>query len=357
MLGQYRGLCSPRISEFTERTGEGGCPHMFGTCELVSSRRDSCQLHPNPAMSPHVQCRSRILPVHRILISGASGLIGSALASAMESHGHEVTRLVRRPTGSGNELQWDPMHEVSPELVSGFDAVIHLSGESVAGRWTAEKKRRIRESRAVSTNNLSQALAKAERPPRTFLCASAIGYYGNRGDEILTEESPPGTGFLPEVCREWEAATRVGTPGIRTVNLRFGIVLSRHGGALKEMLLPFRLGLGGKIGSGSQSYSWIHIDDVVSAVMHILREESLRGPINMTAPNPVTNAEFTRALASALKRPAIFAVPTFAAKLAFGEFAEEGLLASARVIPKRLGDSGFEFRYPELAPALAHLLT
>lgn len=250
------------------------------------------------------------------------------------------------------------MHEVSPELVSGFDAVIHLSGESVAGRWTAEKKRRIRESRVVGTSNLSRALAKAERPPRTFICASAIGFYGNRGDEVLTEESPPGTGFLPEVCREWEAATESDERvGIRTVNLRFGIVLSRHGGALKQMLLPFRLGLGGKIGSGRQWYSWIHIGDAVSAVVHILQEESFRGPINMTAPNPVKNAEFTKTLGSTLQRPAVFAVPTFAAKLAFGEFAEEGLLASARVIPRKLRDSGFEFRYPELRAALAHLLT
>ena len=223
----------------------------------------------------------------RILISGASGLIGSALLPTLESHGHEVSRLVRQPTGNGNEMQWDPMHEVSGALVSGFDVVIHLSGESVAGRWTAEKKHRIRESRVVSTKNLSRALAKAERPPSTFICASAIGYYGNRGDEVLTEESPPGTGFLPEVCSEWEAATHVGSLGIRTVNLRFGIVLSRHGGALKEMLLPFRLGLGGKIGSGRQWYSWIHIDDVVSTVMHILAAPTIIGPVNITAPNPV----------------------------------------------------------------------
>jgi len=249
------------------------------------------------------------------------------------------------------------MHEVSPELVSGFDAVIHLSGESVAGRWTAEKKRRIRESRVVGTNNLSRALAKAERPPRTFICASAIGFYGDRGDEVLTEESPPGTGFLPEVCREWEAATDpTGRVGTRTVNLRFGIVLSPYGGALKEMLPPFRLGLGGRIGSGRQWYSWIHIGDAVSAVMHILQEESFRGPINMTAPTPVTNAEFTKTLGSTLQRPAVFAVPKFAAKLAFGEFAEEGLLASARVIPRKLRDSGFEFRYPELSAALVDLI-
>lgn len=297
-----------------------------------------------------------MLTMARVLISGASGLIGSAMVPALGADGYEVTRLARGPAGSANQLQWDPMCEISPALVSGFDAVVHLSGENVAGRWTAEKKRRIRESRVVSTRNLAWAIAKAERPPRTFICASAIGYYGNRGDEVLTEESAPGTGFLPDVCREWEAATHVGIAGVRVVNLRFGIVLSKHGGALKEMLRPFRLGLGGKIGSGRQWWSWIHIEDAISAVMQILRVESLRGGVNMTAPNPVTNAEFTRELATAMKRRAIFAVPEFAAKLAFGEFAEEGILASARVLPKKLEENGFQFRYAELRPAIEELL-
>lgn len=292
----------------------------------------------------------------RVLISGASGLIGSALVPALESGGYEVVRLVRGSAKSRTDLVWDPMREVSPGLVSGCDAVIHLSGENVAGRWTAEKKRKIRESRVVSTRNLAWAIARAEPTPRTFVCASAIGYYGNRGDEVLTEDSAPGAGFLPEVCREWEAATHVGIAGVRVANMRFGIVLSKEGGALKEMLLPFRLGLGGKIGNGRQWWSWIHIDDVVSAVMQILRAESLRSAINMTAPNPVTNAEFTRVLASAMKRPAIFAVPGFAAKLAFGEFAEEGILSSARVVPRKLEESGFQFRYAELESALAGIL-
>jgi uncharacterized protein (TIGR01777 family) len=292
----------------------------------------------------------------RILISGASGLIGSALVPALESGGYKVARLVRGSAKSRTDLVWDPMREVSPGLVSGCDAVIHLSGENVAGRWTAEKKRKIRESRVVSTRNLAWAIARAEEPPRTFVCASAIGYYGNRGDEVLTEDSAPVAGFLPEVCREWEAATHVGIAGVRVANMRFGIVLSKEGGALKEMLLPFRLGLGGKIGNGRQWWSWIHIDDVVSAVMQILRAESLRSAINMTAPNPVTNAEFTRVLASVMKRPAIFAVPGFAAKLAFGEFAEEGILSSARVVPRKLEESGFQFRYAELESALAGIL-
>jgi hypothetical protein len=290
-------------------------------------------------------------------------LIGSALVAAFEADGYEVTRLVRAAARSEKELQWDPMHEISPALVSGFDAVIHLSGENVAGRWKTEKKRKIRESRVVSTWNLAWAMAKAEAPPQTFICASAIGYYGNRGDEILTEDSAPGTGFLPDVCREWEAATHVGIAGIRVVNLRFGIVLSKHGGALKETLRPFRFGLGGRVGSGRQWWSWIHADDVSGAVLHCLPAGRgrhvgtfVRGPVNVVAPNPVTNAEFTRALAAVMKRPAILAVPGFTVKLAFGEFAEEGILSSARVVPKKLEESGFQFRYPELGAALAELL-
>jgi hypothetical protein len=308
----------------------------------------------------------RIALVTKLLMSGASGLIGSALAPALEADGYEVTRLVRRTARSKTDLQWEPMREVSPALVSGFDAVVHLSGENVAGRWTEEKKRKIRESRVVSTRNLAWAIAKAEQPPRTFVCASAIGYYGNRGDEILTEESQSGTGFLPDVCREWEAATHVGIAGVRVVNLRFGIVLSKTGGALKEMLRPFRLGLGGRVGSGRQWWSWIHIEDVIAAALHCLpagrgrpaphMSSSVSGPVNIVAPNPLTNAEFTRVLASVMKRPGIFAVPGFAAKLAFGEFAEEGLLASARVVPKKLEESGFQFRYAELGPALQELL-
>jgi hypothetical protein len=296
----------------------------------------------------------------RTLISGASGLIGSALVAALEADGYEVTRLVRAPARSEKELQWDPMREISPAPVSGFDVVIHLSGENVAGRWTAEKKRKIRESRVVSTRNLAWAMARAEAPPQTFICASAIGYYGNRGDEILTEDSAPGTGFLPDVCREWEAATHVGIAGIRVVNLRFGIVLSKDGGALKEMLRPFRFGLGGRVGSGRQWWSWIHIDDVIAAVLHCLPAGRVgtfvSGPVNVVAPNPVTNAEFTRALASVMKRPAVLAVPGFAVKLAFGEFAEEGILSSARVMPKKLEESGFQFRYPELGATLEELL-
>jgi uncharacterized protein (TIGR01777 family) len=310
----------------------------------------------------------------RVLISGASGLIGSKLVPSLEAHGCQVTRLVRQPPRDLHELQWDATQSIAPELVSGFDAVIHLSGESVTGRWTEAKKNRIRQSRVASTQNLSQALANAEPRPNIFICASAIGYYGNRGDETLTEESPSGNGFLPEVCREWEAATKTANDaGIRTVNLRIGLVLSHEGGALKPMLLPFRLGLGGKIGSGRQWWSWVHIDDLVSAVHHILQNASnqdasnmerrasppghpISEPINMTAPNPVTNADFTRTLAGVLKRPAILPIPAFAARFAFGELADEGILASAKVVPKKLLENGFQFKYRDLRPALEDLL-
>jgi uncharacterized protein (TIGR01777 family) len=293
----------------------------------------------------------------RILISGASGLIGSALAPFLHSHGYEVLRLVRREARAPDEVQWDPKSSISPQLVSGFEAVIHLSGESVAGRWNTAKKRRIRDSRVVSTRNLSQALTGAETKPAVFVCASAIGFYGSRADEILSEASPPGAGFLAEVSQEWEGATKPASDaGIRVVNLRTGIVLARNGGALKAMLLPFRFGLGGRIASGRQWWSWIHIEDLVSAVAHIIREQSPRGPVNLTAPNPVTNAEFTRALASALHRPAIINAPAFAVRLAFGEFADEGVLASARVLPKKLIDAGFKFRFTGLDDALSSLV-
>jgi uncharacterized protein (TIGR01777 family) len=315
----------------------------------------------------------------RILISGASGLIGSALVTSLESYGYEVTRLIRGEAQKANAVLWDPMHAIPPEVVSGFDAVIHLSGESITGRWTPARKARIRDSRVISTRNLSEALSKSEKPPKTLLCASATGYYGSRGDEVLTEESPLGTGFLPEVCRVWESATEpAAKAGIRTVSLRTGLVLSRDGGPLKPMLLPFRLGLGGRIGSGRQWWSWIHIEDFVAAVHHILQSAVadpiaadpttimergasppgllLAGAINMVSSNPVTNTEFTQSLAKALKRPAVLPIPAFAARLALGQLADEALLASTKVDPKRLVESGFQFKFPRLESALANLL-
>ena len=293
----------------------------------------------------------------RILISGASGLIGAALIAALEKRGDEVYRLVRREPRNVQEIRWDPMQVIPPQLVSGFEVCLHLSGETVAGRWTEGKKRSIRDSRVVSTRNLAIALTQADKPPQTFLCASAIGYYGNRGDELLTEDSPSGRGFLAELSREWEASTQPpAQAGIRVANLRIGIVLSRNGGALKQMLLPFRLGLGGRIGDGRQWFSWIHIEDLVAAVLHVMAHSELNGAVNMVSPNPVTHTDFTKSLANAVRRPAIFPVPAFALRLAFGEFAEEGLLASARVVPRKLIENTFMFRYPELASALQEIL-
>ena len=295
--------------------------------------------------------------MERVLVSGVSGPIGAALLPYLESQGARIVRLVRGPARGPDQISWDPLRPLTPAAVSGFEAVIHLAGESVAGRWTEAKKKAIRESRVQATRHLADALAKTQSRPRVFICASAIGFYGNRGDEVLTEASPAGKGFLPEVTREWEAASRIAADaGIRTVNLRFGLVLSPKGGALAKMLTPFRLGLGGRIGSGQQWWSWIHVDDVVGALHHALQTDSLSGPVNLVAPNPARNAEFTSVLASVLRRPAFFHVPAFAAQLAFGEMADELLLSSERVEPTRLRGSRYAFRFAELRLSLEDLV-
>ena len=298
--------------------------------------------------------------MNRVLISGASGLIGAALAAPLEAQGAQVVRLVRRRAQNSAEISWNPMAgaELAASVVSGFDAVIHLAGESIAGRWTEGKKKLIRESRVLSTRSLATALARAESKPKVFVCASAIGFYGDRDDEVLTEESARGQGFLPELCREWEAASRIAAEaGIRTVNLRTGLVLSAKGGALGKMLTPFKLGLGGRIGSGRQWWSWIQIDDLVGAIQQTLGTESLSGPVNMVAPNAVRNAEFTKVLASVLGRPAIFPVPGFALGLAFGNMAADELfLTSQHVKPAKLEASGYRFQYGDLRAALESLV-
>jgi len=296
--------------------------------------------------------------MNRVLISGASGLIGSALISQLESQGVQVVHLVRGASPKAGQISWEPLKEpsgtLSPSAVSGFDAVVHLAGESIAGRWTGSKKNAIRKSRVRGTRNLATALARAESKPRAFICASAIGFYGDRGEEVLTEESSRGRGFLPEVCQEWEDASRVAAEaGIRTVNLRTGLVLSGEGGALGKMLTPFKLGLGGRIGSGKQWWSWIHIDDVVGGIQHAIETESVSGPVNMVTPNAVRNAEFTKALASVLGRPAIFPVPGIALGFAFGKMAADELfLASQLVKPAKLESCGYRFQHPELQGAL-----
>lgn len=292
-----------------------------------------------------------------ILVSGASGPIGSALVSALTAAGHRVSRLVRRPPAGPGEVQWDPMQAVPPEKVSGYDAVVHLSGESIASHWDQKKRQAIRDSRIISTRHVAQALAQCAAKPRVLITASAIGYYGNRGQEMLTENSTPGYNFLGMVCREWEKATEPAKEaGIRTVQLRIGIMLSLAGGALKQMVKPFRFGLGGIIGNGKQYWSWVAIEDVVGAMQHALTHEGLSGPVNVVSPNPVTNIEFTRAIAQVVRRPALFPLPPFAVRLFFGQMGEELMLASARVLPTKLEASGYKFRYPELKPALVDIL-
>ncbi|HEY1800160.1 MAG TPA: TIGR01777 family oxidoreductase [Terriglobales bacterium] len=294
----------------------------------------------------------------KILISGASGLIGTAVGTSLAADGCEISRLVRGKAVRKGDVPWNPAQPIAPEKVSGFDVVIHLAGEGVFGVWTREKKRRIHDSRIFGTKNLAEGLARAAQKPRVFISASAIGYYGDRGDEVLREESSSGAGFLAEVCREWEAATMPAIdPGIRIVNLRTGHVLSPAGGILKKMLPPFRLGLGGKIGDGKQWQSWIHMGDWLGALRHIMNNDSLRGPVNLVGPNPVTNGEFTKTLAGVLSRPAFFTVPGLALKAALGkEAANEMLLSGQRVEPAKLKASGYQFQFPNLHVALRDLL-
>lgn len=293
----------------------------------------------------------------KVLVSGVSGPIGAALLPSLRASGCFVVRLVRGQPTSRDQIAWDPAKPISPEAVSGFDAVIHLAGESIFGRWTAAKKARILNSRLDGTTNLAHSLANAEEKPKVFVCGSAIGYYGDRGDELLREESAPGAGFLAEVCQRWEEATTPAVQAdIRTAHIRTGIVLSPKGGALGAMLLPFKMGLGGRIGDGRQWMSWVHVQDMVGAINHILKNDLLQGPVNMVAPKPVTNAEFTGILAGVLSRPAILPMPAVAVKAAFGEMGTELLLASQKVEPGKLISSGYPFRYRELRAALEALL-
>ena len=294
----------------------------------------------------------------KVLIAGASGLIGSALIPSLEREGAEVTRLVRSPAGTG-EIEWHPNNDqIDATRLEGFDALINLAGENIAaGRWTDETKRKIRNSRVNGTHLLSEALAKLKQKPNVFLCASATGIYGDRDDETLDEQSDSGGGFLAGVCREWEKATEPAVAaGVRTVFLRFGPILAREGGMLSKLLTPFKMGMGGKVGSGKQYISWVAIDDVIAAMKLALKDESFRGPLNIVSPHPVTNEVFTKTLGHVLSRPTALAMPAFAVRLAFGEMADEMLLASQRVIPKRLNDAGFEFEYPELEGAFRRYL-
>ncbi len=295
----------------------------------------------------------------RVLISGAGGLVGQALQERLRKDGIDVNRLVRvKDSKSCCNYFWDPYNEeIAEGAFDGVDAVINLSGESIAGYWSENKKKKIRESRIKTTSFLSQTISHLDQQPKTFICASAIGYYGDRGDELLTESSKFGTGFLADVCREWEAATAPATAkGIRVVNLRIGVVLNKKGGALAKMLLPFKLGAGGIVGSGNQFWSWISLEDLVGAIQHVLTNDNLSGALNAVAPNFATNKEFTKTLGKVLARPTILPLPEFAAKTFLGEMADALLLSSAKAEPKKLVDSGYEFKHKNLETALRQIL-
>ncbi len=300
-----------------------------------------------------------------IVVSGANGLIGSALVKSLIQDGHNVKSLSRdEKADSKYAIYWDPKNgKLKPERLNGVDAVIHLAGESIAGknpiqgRWTKTRKEEILQSRVKGTKLLSDTLAGLSNPPKVFICASAIGYYGDRADEKLDENSTRGKGFLADVCDEWEKATSESVKkGLRVVNTRFGVILSRDGGALKSMLPPFKMGVGGQIGSGKQYMSWIDIDDVVGAIKFAIKNDSLQGIVNVVSPNPLPNIEFTKILGHVIHRPTIFPIPAIGINTLFGEMGNELLLASQRVYPKKLLDAGYQFKYSNLSSSMQHVL-
>ena len=295
----------------------------------------------------------------RVLISGASGLLGSALTRELRSCGHQTIALVRRAPGR-DEVQWDPDRPLDPAKLADADAIVHLAGKNIAGLWTRKFKQEVLESRVHGTRTLATAAAESFRQtgkPRILVCASGMSYYGDRGDEVLTEDSPLGRGFLADVVRQWEAAAAPARDaGLRVVHLRIGVVLARDGGALKPLLLPFRLGLGGRIGSGKQWWSWIALDDVIGIMRFALENDAVRGPVNTVGPSPVRNSEFVRALGRQLHRPTIFPLPEFVVRTVMGEMGQELLLNSARVLPAKLNAAGYTFRHAELDDALGAAL-
>ncbi|HEX7009455.1 MAG TPA: TIGR01777 family oxidoreductase [Phycisphaeraceae bacterium] len=293
-----------------------------------------------------------------VAVSGSHGLIGSALVERLVASGHRVKRIVRSVSTGPDEVGWHPgQGRIEADQLEGVDAVVHLAGESIMGRWTKRKMQRIRDSRVEGTRVLAQALASLSHRPRVLVSASAMGYYGDRGDELLDESSAPGQGFLPQVCIEWEqAAEPARAAQIRVVHARMGLVLSERGGALAQMLPIFRLGLGGRLGDGRMWWSWIALEDAVGAIIHALQTPAISGPMNVASPNPVTNRQFTRVLARVLRRPAVLPVPRWAAYLALGRMAREGLFSSVRLRPGQLERTGYVFDHPDLEPALRAIL-
>lgn len=294
----------------------------------------------------------------RIAVSGASGLVGRALSKRLEADGHEVLPLVRNQAGEG-EIYWNTKSgRIDSKMLEGVDAVVHLAGESIAeGRWNAAKKQRIHDSRVEGTKLISETLAGLVNKPKVFVCASAIGFYGDGRSAELDESSSAGDGFLADVCKAWESACEPAVQaGIRTVNARFGVILSPNGGALSKMLTPFKFGGGGIVGNGRQVWSWISLDDTIGALVHAIENENVQGPLNVTAPYASTNAEFTKALGHVLGRPTLIPLPAFAARLVLGEMADALLLASARVVPSKLVETGYQFKHEHLEPALRDLL-
>ena len=295
----------------------------------------------------------------KILVSGSTGTVGTHLLNFIPSDSSEIWRLVRSRAEGENLIFWDPEggHIDDPSLLEGFDAVVHLSGENIVCRWTEKKKNSIRRSRVLSTRYLVSLFSGLQDPPKTFICASAIGYYGDRAEERLTERSAVGSGFLPDVCREWEnEANRASDLGVRVINLRIGVVLSSEGGILSSLLPPFKMGLGGVIGSGSQHLSWISIEDLSRIIIYLLEHGEVSGPVNAVSPNPVTNRQFTAMLASILQRPAWFAIPAFAVRLFFGEMGRGTMLAGSMVFPEKLLSCGYEFLHGDLDSALEDIV-
>ena len=295
----------------------------------------------------------------KVLVTGATGLVGSELVPFLSRQGHTVFRLTRGKAHEANDIVWDPAHNQLPKgRIEGTEVVVHLAGENIAGkRWNPKVKEELRRSRVEGTKLLCETISQLQTLPKTLICASAIGFYGNRGSEMLNETSPQGEGFLSDVCHDWELACEPArAKGIRVVNLRIGVILSAKGGALSKMLLPFKLGGGGVVGTGNQYWSWIAIDDLIGIIDFCMKHDKLSGPVNATAPCPVTNYEFTKTLGSVLGRPTIVPMPGFVARIALGEMANELLLASTRVMPNRLSESGYQFQYASLEPALKHLL-